>query len=547
MTSSSETKLKADESLLTAFMASPPGSPGFFYNFGVIDKTSPFLLRSKTQEMPSRSFTSPHEGCASDIISRLHSFESFAPFSVESMACAIETSMKRRSSTQWECLICGRCFTRMLFVDHYLNEHMQEFHDFMEQHDRYLESNNELMSGILSRIQFSPLFPPPSSAKRMQNIAPSICLPPENDDDASDPDDINFGPHLSDDYDIRESEEVITKILQSFGEPIKSIETPQQPQPLQVSMSPEPIPVTPKTVEPVEIPEEPEKPPQPENPSLELLLSMTDEEFKERNRAEPKEKTQKSHKPISLLSQIPSNIQASVIHRISTDFLQKFVVQKAQQIIRPVLKSHKKDHQQKLEEERNNRIQEEIRQRHAAHQQRRNATINSLVVANRNPIIKAYIKQELAVIWENLKAELFKKQSTEQEVIEVPRVVVRGMYFYNALTPKTLRSMFPGIAFVEGKDHLPIVEYRQYQQKIEALLQLRTIEEVDKFVGTSPIVYENRRIELFRDDALEKGNLVEYNGQLIVLDPASTCNYVFLIEKTLQQPGESDEFYPVLF
>jgi hypothetical protein len=155
--------------------------------------------------------------------------------------------------------------------------------------------------------------------------------------------------------------------------------------------------------------------------------------------------------------------------------------------------------------------------------QRRQRTIDRLSEDIAQPIMRAFIRAEIAAVFAE-EAALVRDEGVvalDTGVSETPIVVVSGLQGARQLSVQFLADQFSGYTFAVDEDKSPKIRFRSNGSRIDALLYLTRREDVQHLIGQKTMVIEHvaPKMTVGSEDEFLASSLKSFTGQCVVMSP----------------------------
>ncbi|OHT16449.1 hypothetical protein TRFO_02713 [Tritrichomonas foetus] len=548
-----ETSVPLQQTFLEEFKKRNPTTNPFYYGFGRRQPLSPFLFRVPTTPKPEIFngywYYSP-ENYSSELLNKFNiKGDRLIPINktafVTLLKTAVELFIMRISPTQYKCTVCNHCSSQVEIFDHIVENHSSEITKYLEPHMNYIDDDTEYMTGMLTKLQFdSQISLPDCSPLKKQQFGLGFAAPVidfGSDDDYDDMYDyeednspISFPPNPTHQTPSVSQEASHTKKMPdriTFKDEVKA--------PFSVFMKKHPQNLPYITLFEIDPPSKLDNMPSPATlfmPFLDFYLKgptkvapktnnlhlfdnfEEDENNKQNNNKNSKRKS-KQPEFVPFIQSIPENLRSVVISNIAKSLIKSYIINRCNQIIGPLLQQKKKILQKKLRDEKLTRARNEERQRLQAMRERRKARIDSLSGLVTEPIIRSFIRNEIATIYEeerqnhvnflesnndelnglsNHLSNLVSNNNVSSNgllVNSIP-VVVSGLAYRRQLCAQFLIDTFGNLNFVLDDNLQPKVRFRLKGNRIEALLYLASQNDINKALSMNPMIVDSCTLKL---------------------------------------------------
>jgi hypothetical protein len=522
------------QTFLEHFRVSRPGDRTFFYGLDDYRPFSTLFFHRPAPATPANlgdgPFSFPDVAIRDLQLTPTDRNQTFERQFRRAVFCICESNTRRISTFAIECRLCLRKLTLDSRIDHFLCCHGAFVKEALDLNFEVLDNDEEAFHGFFGKVEFSSLVSFPSkgfpSERRPKPTIPAPLVGPLADtpslrewrwsvthrgapataltalmnqraprapDPVIDPDFEHTGGEAA--------FQMTAPILDQYKSRGAAERRKPQTQknniaPVRVNHAPAPAPA---------------KQPPPRRELAEIMAAEA-----------PKPKP-KPPKYVAYLETIAEPIRNSVVSTLSMRFLRTFVEAQCLQIVRPALQTRRKQHQKKVREAKAARAREEEARRVSEMRQRRQLTIDRLSEEIAQPIVRAFIRAEIAAVFAE-EAALVKDEAVvalEATVSETPVVVVSGLQGARQLSVQFLADQFPGYAFALDEDKSPKIRFRSNGSRIDALLYLTRREDVQHLIGQKTILIEHvaPKMTLGSEDELLASSLKSYTGQCLVMSP----------------------------
>lgn len=459
--------------------------------------------------------------------------------------CVMETYTRRISTKKVQCSICGRRVDISAKADHFLTKHADFLRESLESNSKILnEDNDEDMVGFFDKLEFDMMI---SRPKKMflpwRENGTYITAPPIRPVPAErmfplpldtgllgcdfDSDDIIFKyrgftvPPLNHFASKHKPVEPLVDDLPDFGIDHQAAEQ------LLAGILENTYNLDEKKAMLIEAEQQLEMELAKQR-DQKLKATWTDEELDVKTAELPKTgqtvKQQPRHVPF--LETIPANVRDDVIRRLATTIVSSYVATQANQVIRPVLQSRKRQHQKQMKEEKQRRARDEERQRITEMRKRRQLAIEKMSVDVTRTIVNGFIRQEICNIFnEELQLRLDelaeKEEENQSEALNIPPVVVSGLCYQRHLSLAFLRELFGQYSFKPDDDGGPKIRYRRNGNRYDVLLYLASIRDVNRILAQKSIVVDYAALQFRLDEPSQVETCTSFTGQEITISPTA--------------------------
>ncbi|KAI5523056.1 hypothetical protein TVAGG3_0588280 [Trichomonas vaginalis G3] len=539
----------------------------FVYGFGKILPRCPFLFQVPMKE-ESRLFSNKKKDSYLTLqCNRFHVEEGYDDLDYGetlpyAFTAAAENFLDKTSIKEFTCSICGYHGPRSDVVSHIITTHPNQIRNFLEPQLEFLDDDDKPFFGLFTKCQFDSLISSPTKPYVLnRGQSGNICAPI-----------LNYLSDSEESESENEVNDVDLRVNQKFSDPLYRTE--------QIRVQYHDTDIPPLTVFAKDhIPQflknddeesdettrlekidkedfdrkdlilqstneyympqtvtQPKNPPQvvEENkkPQIEdiddLMRKMKEEEEAELLEAQ---KAEEPPKPvfIEFLSTIPSDVIDEIVEDISQKFITEYVDSQLASYVKPIFTNEKKAYNKRTREEKMNRQKLERKMREREMKERRQEAISNVATKIANPLIRQFVRQEIADVFRTEVDKLKDMQNDnrpKKKTGNLLPVVVSGLTSPRHLDIDFLSKFFSNLQFLLDEDKKPLIRFRVRYRRFEALLYLANEGEVSKALAMNPLQIEYTNALLEEDKELPPENCwtAFTNQKILEMSPAKNLD-----------------------
>ena len=568
------------------------------YGFGRTQPLVPFLFKYNEDEFFTEEWSQYPEGFQLTPRQRRKFLKLFDTFSwsyctssISFLISIIDSCLIRVGFSEWECTICHQKFSKEDGIDHICDLHPSELADMIQLHTELISDDTDGLNNMVTKLEFDAnAYQPENGFPTLRQKGCNISAPclqlsdleemeeeesifenvpmdiPQDlelnrldliKNDYKFPNDMPLSPAVSrlmragnpdfhhitsidelhnstQSRDIETAETLLAPLFDYIATPFKTIKEPE-PELNQTSNSSQ-NKQNKSNASQQNNAQTPSKPKQ-------TIAELTPDEIEEFRIIDTPKKKGKPKKPktIPFTQTIPADILDEAIAGVAQQLINNFVESNTIQVVKPVLTNKRKEIQKKLREEKEAKKKAEELKRRNEYKQKRVETIERVTNLITKPLLRSFMKAEIASILEEEKKlimieeeELENKKEEQTSGDAPPPILLSGLLSYNFYNLTYIKKLFKNCTFATDEKGDPKILFRFNANRFDVLVYLQNMSEVKYLVSQSPLNVDGQQVSLsIEQSPPDPGNVVQsFTGQPMVI--ASHAKNVDLADGNIQ-------------